>query len=99
MEVSNPGVEAQEFLSAFPPLESLLLSFLSSCRAMFLLNDVVTACCGDHLLVIDVSQTWDLPDRGSVTAKLISVNDLWDIVFPQQPGQEGLCGLGIPMSL
>ena len=55
MEVSDPGVETQEFLSAFPPLEPLLLSFLSSCGSVGLLNDVVAVCCGDHLLVVDVS--------------------------------------------
>jgi hypothetical protein len=34
VEVDDPGVQAQEFLSAFPPLESLLSSFLTPCRTV-----------------------------------------------------------------
>ena len=62
---------------------------------MFLLNDIVAAGRGDHLLVVDVSQARDLPDRGSVAAQLISVNDFWGIVFTQQPHQEGLRSFGV----
>ena len=99
MEVGDPGVQAQEFLSAFPPLEALLTSLLSPCGAVFLLNDVVAACCGDDLLVVDVRQTRDLPDRGPITPQLIGVNDLWDAIFTQQSGQESLCGFGVSMPL
>ena len=81
MEVGHSGVQAQEFLSAFPPLEPLLTSLLSSCGAMFLLNNVVAAGRGDHLLVVDVSQARDLSDRGSITPELIGVNDLWNVCF------------------
>ena len=55
VEVADPGVEVQEFLSAFLPLEPLLTSLLSPCGSMFLLNDVVAARCGDHLLVVNIS--------------------------------------------
>jgi len=66
---------------------------------MFLLNNVVAAFRGDHLLVVNICQAWDLPDRGSVTPELIGKDNLWDIVFTQQPGQEGLRRLGTPMPL
>ncbi len=99
MKVRDPGVEAQEFLSAFPSCEALLTSLLSPCGSVFLLNEVVAAGRGDHLLVVDVNQARDLPDRGSVAAKLISVDDLWDIVFAQQPGQEGLRSFGVSVPL
>jgi hypothetical protein len=99
MKVGDPGVETREFLSAFPPLEPLLLSFLSSCGSVFLLNDVVTPGRGDHLLVVDIDQARHLSDRGPVAPQLIGVNDLWDIEFPQQLSQEGPRRLGIPMPL
>ena len=49
--------------------------------------------------MVDVSQAGDLSNRGSVAAELIGMDDLWDIVFSQQPGQEGLRRFGIPMPL
>ena len=51
------------------------------------------------MLVIDVDQARDLSDRGPVTAELIGMNDLWDIIFTQQPHQEGFRGFGVPMPL
>ncbi len=99
MEVGDPGVEAQEFLSAFPPPEALLTPLLSPCGAVFLLNNVIAAGATDHLLVVDVRQTRDLPDRGPVAAKLVGMDDLWDIVFPQQSGQEGLRSFSVSVPL
>ena len=99
VEVGDPGMQAQECLSTFPSSEPLLASFLSSCGSMFLLNHFVTPGHGDDLLVVDIIQARDLSDRGSVTTELVRMNDLWDIVFSQQPGEEGLCSFGIPMSL
>jgi len=57
---------------------------------VFLLDDIVALGRWDDVLVIDVSQARDLPDHGSVTAQLIGVDDLWDVIFTQQPCQEGL---------
>ena len=54
---------------------------------------------GDHLLVVDVSQPWNLPDRRSVTLQLIGVNNLWNVVFTQEPDPERLCGFGIAVAL
>ena len=62
---------------------------------MRLFNQIVAACRGNHLLVVDIDQARDFPDRSAVTPKLIGVNDLWDIVFTQEPGQEGLRSLGV----
>jgi hypothetical protein len=64
-----------------------------------LFDDVVTPGRGDHLLVIDVDQAGNLSDRGSVAAELIGMDDLWDIVFSQQPGQEVFRCFGVPMPL
>ncbi len=66
---------------------------------MFLLNNVIAACRGDDVLVVDVDQAGDLSNRSPVAAELIGMDDLWDIVFSQQPGQEGLRRFGIPMPL
>jgi hypothetical protein len=66
---------------------------------VFLLNDVVTPGCGDHLLVVDVDQARDLSNRGPVASELSGMNDFWDIIFTQQSGQERLCSLGIAMPL
>ena len=99
VEVGDPGVQTQEFLSAFGSSESLLTSLLSPCRSVFLswaerhpygacplLNNVVAAGRGDHPLVIDISQAWDLPDGRPVASELVSMDDVWNIVFSQQPG-------------
>jgi hypothetical protein len=51
------------------------------------------------LLVVDVSQAEDLSDHGSITTELIGMDDLWDIIFSQQPGQEGLHGFGVSLPL
>jgi hypothetical protein len=64
-----------------------------------LFDDVVTPGCGDHLLVVDVSQAGDLSERDSVAAELIGMDDLWNIIFSQQSGQEGLRRFGVPMPL
>jgi len=96
---ADTGMQAQEFLSAFSSSEPLLTSLLSPCRSVFLFNNVVTLGCGDHLLVINVGQTRELPDRGSVTAELISMNDLWNVIFTQQSGQEGLRGRSVAVPL
>ena len=55
---------------------------------MFLQGNVVTARGGDHLLMVDVRQARELPNRGPIAPELISMNDLWNIVFSQQSGQE-----------
>ena len=95
VEVGDSGVQVQKFLRAFPPLESLLLSFLTPCRTVGLFNQVITARRGDHLLVVDVDQTGELPDRRPVAPELIGVNDLWDIIFTQQPRKEGFRGFSV----
>ena len=66
---------------------------------MGLFNQIVAARRGDHLLVVDVDQAGDLPDRSTVAPQLIGVNDFWDIVFTQEPDQEGFRGLGISVAL
>ena len=49
--------------------------------------------------MVDIDQARDLPDRSAVTPQLIGVNDLWEIVFTQQPGQESLRSLSIAVTL
>jgi hypothetical protein len=98
VKVGDSGVQTQELLSAFPPFESLLRSLLSSCGSVFLFDDVAPGR-GDHLLVVDVNQARDLPDGCPVAAELIGMDDLWDIVFSQQSGQEVFRCFGVPMPL
>ena len=49
--------------------------------------------------MVDIDQARDLPDRRPVAPELIGVNDLWDLVFTQQSGQEGFRGLGVAVAL
>ena len=49
--------------------------------------------------MVDVEQAREFPDRGSVAAELVSMNDVWDIIFSQKSGQKSLLRLGIPMPL
>ena len=95
VEVGHSGVQTQEFLSAFPSPEPLLTSLLSPCGTVGLFDDVITARRGDHLLVVDVSQAGELPDRRPVAPELIGVNDFWDVVFTQEPGQERFRGFSV----
>ena len=74
---ADPGMQTQEFLSAFPPSKSLLRPLLSACGSVFLCANVVAPGCGDHLLVVDVDQTGDLSNRGSAAAELVGMDDLW----------------------
>ena len=76
VEVGESGVQAQKFLSAFPPLEFLLLPFVTSCGTVRLLSHVVAACRGAHLLLGDAIQALDFPDCRSVASQLIGMNDL-----------------------
>ena len=99
VKVLDSGVQAQKFLSAFPSFESLLLSFLTPCGTVRLFDHVVAPGRGNHLLVVDVDQTGDLPDRGPVAPQLIGVNDLRDVVFTQESRQEGLCSFRVAVPL
>ena len=54
VKIFDSGVQVQKFLCTSSPFKSLLLSLLTSCETVRLLDHVVTARCGDHLLVVDV---------------------------------------------
>ena len=99
MKVFNSGVQAQEFLSAFPPPESLLLAFLTPCGTVRLLNQIVTSDSRDHLLMVDIDQARNLPNRGSIAPELIGTDRVWDTIFSQKPHHEVLGGLSIAVSL
>ena len=99
VKILDSGVQAEKRLCPFPPLESKLLSLLTPCRSMRLFDHVVTARRGDDLLVVNFSQACDFSDRGPVACELVRANPVWDIIFTQEPGQEGLCGVGIPVPL
>ena len=49
--------------------------------------------------MINVGQTRELPDRGFIALKLIGMNDLWDVIFTHQSGQEGLRGRSVAVLL
>ena len=68
VEIGHSGVQVEKRLRSFPPLESELLSLLTPCGTVGLLQDVVTARCGNHLLVIDALQARKLPDRAGNSA-------------------------------
>ena len=99
VEILDSRVQAQKFLCTFPPLESLLLTFLTPCGTVGLLNQVITAGCGNHLLVVDIDEVGNFPDRSSVTPQLIGMDDLRDIVLTQEASQEGLCSFRVTVPL
>ena len=76
VEVGDPGVQLQKRLRAFPPSKRLPTSLLSPCGALFVLNDVVAARREDHLLMVDINQARNVPDRGTIPPQLIGVHDL-----------------------
>ena len=99
IEVLNSGVQAQEFLSAFPAPESLLLPFLTPCGTVELFDHVAASRCGNHLMVDDVDEALNFSDLSAVTPQLIGVNDFWNVKFTQEPGEEQFGGLSIAMPL
>ena len=99
VEVLKTGMQAEKFLRAFSPLESLLLSLLTPCGTVGLLDQVVTSGCRDHLLVVNMIERRKFPDRGSIGPKLIGVNDLWNVIFTQESDQEGPRSVGISVPL
>jgi len=60
MEVVNPCVWAQKFLGSSPPLKSKLLSLLTPCRTMRLLDQAVATRYRNHLLVVGVDPALQL---------------------------------------
>ena len=87
MKILDSGVQAEKRLRPFPPLESKLLSLLTSCESMRLFDHVVTSGRGDDLLVVNFSQACDLSDHGPLACELVRANPVWDIIFTQEPGQ------------
>jgi len=55
VKVFDPGLQVQKRLRSFPPLESKLLSLLTPCKTVGLLDQVVATGRGDHLLMVDVT--------------------------------------------
>ena len=52
--------------------------------------------------MVDVDPARDLPDRSSIAAKLVCMNDLWDVILTYATRQEGLRsfgGSGPPMKI
>ena len=66
---------------------------------MRLLNDVVAAREGNHLLVVTLDQVRALPDRGSIAPQLVGTDRVWDIVFAEESGQEDLRSFSISVAL
>lgn len=71
--IVDSGVQAENFLRTFSAPEFLLL-LLTSCRTVGLQGHAA-ACREDHLLMVNVSQARDLPDRGSIAEKVIGVTE------------------------
>ena len=91
-------MQTQEYLNAFLLLESLL-SFLTPCRSVRLLHDVIAPYCRNYLLVIGISQVRSLYNSCSVAPDLIGMNNLWDTIFSRQLRQKGLCGFSVAVPL
>jgi len=64
-----------------------------------LLDQIVPSGCRNHLVVINIDEAWDLPNRGSTAPELIGTDRVWDIVLTQKSHQEVLGGLGIAVPL
>ncbi len=66
---------------------------------MRLLDQVIATRYRNPLLVVTVDPARQFSECGAVAAQPIGVNDVWDIVFTQETGQERLRGLDIAMPL
>lgn len=99
MNVGGSGVQAQEFSSALASSDPLTTPLLLPCRSVFLLDHIGTSGRGDHLSVVDGNQARDFQNYGSVAPELASRNDLCNVVFSQQLGQNSLRHLGVVMPL
>ncbi|GGM18330.1 hypothetical protein GCM10010841_28040 [Deinococcus aerophilus] len=89
VKVRDSGVIRKQFLSSPSSLEAQPASLLLLCGLVRLLDEVVTASGRDDLDVLHVVERGKCPDGGTVTPQLIGVDDLWDAVLANQPGEEG----------
>ena len=64
-----------------------------------MLNHIVAARRGDNLDMLHTVEHRKFSQGRAITPELIGVNDLWDIVFAQEPGQERLCRVSVAVAL
>lgn len=99
MELRDSGVKGEKFLSSPPSLETESAAFLLPGRSMRVLDQIVATGCGDHLSVVHVVEHGKLPEGCPIAPEFVSVDQLWDVVFPKQADEKGLGGLGVAMFL
>ncbi|GGO29512.1 hypothetical protein GCM10008949_23210 [Deinococcus humi] len=66
---------------------------------MRLLHKVITAGGGNDLDVLHCVEHREFPYRGPVAPELISLNNLWHVMFPQQVREKGYGRFGIAVFL
>ncbi len=66
---------------------------------MGLLNQVVTTGRGHNLDVLHAVEHGKSPNRRTVAPEFIGMNDFWDLVLTEQPGEEGAGRLRVPVRL
>ncbi len=64
-----------------------------------MLDQIIAAGGRDDLNVLHPVEHGKFPKCRTVTPQLVGVNDLWNVVFPQQPLEERTGRLGIPVFL
>ena len=84
-------MQGEEFLRSPSLFEAELSAFLLACRSMRLLHKVVAAGGGNDLDVLHTVEHSEFPYRSSAAPELIGLNDLWNIIFPQEVREKG-CG-------
>ena len=99
MKIGYSGVQLKKSLRPPDLTKTKLLSLLTSCGTVRLFDQVVAACRGNHLLVVDIDEALDLPDRRAIAPQLIRVDYLWDVIFTQHSDQEASRRFGIVVPL
>jgi len=99
VKIRDASVQAEKTLCPLLCPETSLLMFLPSCRAVELLDQVVTASGGNDLDVLHSVEHGNFPKSCAVTPKLVDMDDLRHVVFSQQSLEERSGGLGVAVFL
>lgn len=99
MKVRDASVQIEKPLCSSSRPEPALLALLSSCGAMGLLNQVIAASRGHDLDVLHAVEHGKLANGCTIAPELVGMDGDWDVMFAQQPAEEGLGRLSVTVSL
>ncbi len=101
MKIRDAGVQGKELLGSSSSFEAQLLPLVLAGWSMRLFHEVVTVGRRNDLNVLHGVEHRKLAQGRPVPVapQLVGVNDLWDVIFPQQVDEKGPGGPGVSVFL